>query len=151
MGEFPTLDHDSWQYIMMQNDHKVNDAAMRAIKQFNVPVYGLPNTLHQSGAQKYGIPFIPEAFVDVNYTADGVLMGVPGSRQMSPEEIYDVTKGLARDGILPAVDHTPVDVGVKGKPFTLCLHSDFKSCRENLAAARRAVDEVNDELYPNTP
>ncbi len=132
---------------MMQDDEAVNDAAMRAIKHFNVPVYGLPNTLHESGAKKYGIPFIPEAFVDVNYTSKGALMGVPGSRKISTEEIYKVTKALGREGIVPSVDYAPVDLGVKGKPFTLCLHSDFKTCRENVAAARRAVDEVNAELY----
>jgi 5-oxoprolinase (ATP-hydrolysing) subunit A len=134
---------------MMQNNEKVNDAAMRAIKHFNVPVYGLPNTLHESGARKYSIPFIPEAFVDVNYDDSGVLMGVPGSRKLSAEEIYQVTKRLGREGILPSVDYAPLDVGVKGKPFTLCLHSDFPACRENVAAARKAVDEVNKELYSN--
>jgi UPF0271 protein len=72
---------------------------------------------------------------------------VPGSRKMVPDEIYKVTKQLGREGMLPSVEHKPIDVGVKGKPFTLCLHSDFKTCRENIAAARRAVDEVNQELY----
>ncbi|ORY32908.1 hypothetical protein BCR39DRAFT_557462 [Naematelia encephala] len=138
--------HGMW-YIMMQNNEDVNDAAMRAIAHFKVPVYGLPNTLHESGAKKYGIPFIPEAFVDVNYTTEGVLLGVPGSRKMSPEEIYVATRSLGKEGLVPSVHHVPVDVGVRGKPFTLCLHSDFKGCRENVAAARRAVDEVNKELY----
>jgi len=138
--------HGMW-YIMMQNNEEVNDAAMRAMKHFKVPIYGLPNTLHESGASKHSIPFIPEAFVDVNYDNGGVLLGVPGSRKMSTEEIYEVTKRLGKEGILPSVDYKPLDVGVKGKPFTLCLHSDFKACRENVAAARRAVDEVNAEVY----
>ncbi|WVR06189.1 hypothetical protein IAU60_003219 [Kwoniella sp. DSM 27419] len=138
--------HGMW-YILMQNDEAVNDAAMRAIAKFNVPVYGMPNTLHESGAKKYGIPFIPEAFVDVNYDAKGVLLGVPGSRKMSTEEIYQAALAASREGVIPAVDHTPVDIGVKGGPFTICLHSDFKTCRENVAAARKAVDEVNKELY----
>jgi UPF0271 protein len=132
---------------MMQDNEELNDAAMRAMKHFQVPIYGLPNTLHESGAEKHDIPFIPEAFVDVNYNNSGALLGVPGSRKMSTEEIYEVTKKLGKEGILPSVDYTPLDVGVKGKPFTLCLHSDFKACRENVAAARRAVDEVNAELY----
>lgn len=135
------------QYISMQSDEMINDAAMRAIKVFNVPVYGLPGTLHESGAKKYNIPFIPEAFVDVNYNNKGALMGVPGSRKMESSEIYDITKKLGTEGQLPSVDYTMLDVGVSGKPFTLCLHSDFANCRENVAAARRAVDEVNAELY----
>ncbi|OCF30976.1 hypothetical protein I316_07383 [Kwoniella heveanensis BCC8398] len=138
--------HGMW-YIMMQNNEEVNDAAMRAISHFKVPVYGMPNTLHESGAKKYGIPFIPEAFVDVNYNSKAVLLGVPGSRKMTTEEIYEATRSLGRDGVVPAVDYTPVDVGVKGAPFTICLHSDFKTCKENVAAARKAVDEVNAELY----
>ncbi|WWD21797.1 hypothetical protein CI109_106285 [Kwoniella shandongensis] len=138
--------HGMW-YIMMQNNDDVNDAAMRAISHFKVPVYGLPGTLHEFGAKKYGIPFIPEAFVDVNYSAEGVLLGVPGSRKMEPEEIYSATKSLGLKGMVPAVNHVAVDVGVRDKPFTLCLHSDFKTCRENVTAARKAVDEVNKELY----
>jgi UPF0271 protein len=132
---------------MMQDNEEVNDAAMRAIKHFNVPVYGMPNTLHESGARKYDIPFIPEAFVDVNYTSSGKLMGVPGSRKMEPDEIYKVTKTLGITGSLPSVDHVDTSLGVKDAPFTLCLHSDFPGCRENVKAARRAVDEVNMELY----
>lgn len=131
----------------MQSDEMINDAAMRAIKHFNVPVYGLPGTLHETGAKKYNIPFIPEAFVDVNYNNKGALMGVPGSRTMKPDEIYEITKELGRQGRIPSVDHTMLDIGVGGKPFTLCLHSDFTTCRENIAAARKAVDEVNAELY----
>lgn len=120
---------------------------MRAIQHFKVPVYGLPGTLHETMAAKYNIPFVKEAFVDVNYDEEGSLLGVPGSRKMLPEEIYDVTKGLGETGMLPSVKRKMIDVGVKGQPFTMCLHSDFKACRENVAAARRAVDEVNAALY----
>ncbi|WVQ81556.1 hypothetical protein IAT38_003680 [Cryptococcus sp. DSM 104549] len=138
--------HGMW-YIMMQNNPEVNDAAMRAISHFKVPVYGLPNTLHETGAAKYGIPFIPEAFVDVNYNSEGALLGVPGSRKMTTEEIYEATKSLATEGTLQGVKRDMVDVGVKGKKFTLCLHSDFKEVRENVKAARRAVDDANQSLY----
>lgn len=131
----------------MQDKPEINDSAMRAISQFKVPVYGLPNTLHESGAAKYNIPFIPEAFVDVNYTSDGALMGVPGSRQMSTDEIKKGTLSLGRKGRVEAVDRTEVDVGVGGGPFTICLHSDLKGCVGNVRAAREGVDEVNRELY----
>jgi len=135
------------QYIVMQSDEQISDAALRAMSHFKVPVYGLPNTLHEKMAQKYGIPFVPEAFVDVNYDASGKLLGVPGSRNLTSKEIYAATKSLAIDGRIPAVDHTPIDVGVSNGPFTLCLHSDFKTCRENVKAARAAVDEANAKLY----
>lgn len=134
-------------YIQMQHDAELNDAAMRAISHFKVPVYGLPGTLHESGARKHNVPFIPEAFVDVNYDDEARLMGVPGSRKMSPEEIYEITKNLCKTGSLPSVNHKSVDLHVGGNPFTICIHSDFKACRENLAAARKAVDEVNKEMY----
>ncbi|KAJ9102816.1 hypothetical protein QFC20_004923 [Naganishia adeliensis] len=134
-------------YILMQREETLCDAAMRAIQHFKVPVYGLPGTLHETMAAKYNIPFVKEAFVDVNYDEEGSLLGVPGSRKMLPEEIYDVTKGLGETGMLPSVKRKMIDVGVKGQPFTMCLHSDFKACRENVAAARRAVDEVNAALY----
>jgi UPF0271 protein len=140
--------HARTQYILMQTDETFNDATMRAIKRFNVPLYGLPNTLHESGAKKHGIEFIPEAFVDLNYSPRGHLLGVSDSRSMHPEEIYEVTRGLARMGEVPSVDKEVwVDLGVKGKPFSVCIHSDFEGCLGNLKAARRAVDEVNGEMY----
>ena len=132
---------------MMQDNEELSDAAMRAIKVFDVPVYGMPNTLHESNAKKYGVPFVPEAFVDVNYTAKGVVLGVPGSRKMNDEEIYSATKRLGQEGMVPAIDHTLIDVGVRDEPFTICLHSDLKGCVEKVTAARKAVDEVNAELY----
>jgi UPF0271 protein len=131
----------------MQNDETVSDAAMKAISHFKVPVYGLPGTLHESMAAKYGVPFIPEAFVDVNYDSKGNLLGVPGSRKMNAEEIYEITMKMATEREIPAADHTMVDVGVSGRPFTLCLHSDFPDCIENVKAARRAVDDANKKLY----
>ena len=137
----------SLQYILMQTDEAFNDATMRAIKHFNVPLYGLPNTLHQTGAAKHGIPFIPEAFVDLNYSNEGHLLGVAQSNRMTPDDIYRVTKTLGRTGILPSVTGDELDIGVKGRAFSVCIHSDFEKCVENLAAARRAVDEVNAELY----
>jgi UPF0271 protein len=135
------------QYILMQTDEAFNDATMRAIKHFNVPLYGLPNTLHQTGAAKHGIPFIPEAFVDLNYSNAGHLLGVAQSNPMTPEYIYGVTKKLGTTGVLPSVTGEELDIGVKGGPFSVCIHSDFEKCVENLKAARRAVDEVNAELY----
>lgn len=131
----------------MQSDEAISDAAFRAMSHFKVPVYGMPNTLHETMANKYGIPFVPEAFVDVNYDGGGKLLGVPGSRKLTPEEIYSATRNLAIDGRLPSVDYTPIDVGVSKGPFTICLHSDFKSCIENVKAARAAVDEANAKLY----
>ena len=138
--------HGMW-YILMQTDEAFNDATMRAIKHFNVPLYGLPNTLHQTGAAKHGIPFIPEAFVDLNYSNAGHLLGVAQSNPMTPEYIYGVTKTLGTTGVLPSVTGEELDVGVKGGPFSVCIHSDFEKCVENLKAARRAVNEVNAELY----
>lgn len=131
----------------MQKDEVISDASFRAMSHFNVPVYGMPNTLHETMAKKYNIPFVPEAFVDVNYDAQAVLLGVPGSRKLGPEEIYTATRSLALEGRIPAVNYEPVDVGVGGQPFTLCLHSDFKGCVENVTAARKAVDEANSKLY----
>lgn len=67
---------------------------------------------------------------------------------MHPGEMYEVMKGLARRGGLPSVDKEVwVDLGVKGRPFSVCIHSDFERCLENLEATRRAVDEVNEEMY----
>jgi UPF0271 protein len=110
-------------------------------------VYGLPGTLHETKAAKYGVPFVPEAFVDVNYNAKGNLLGVPGSRKMNADDIYRITMQMATESEIPAADYTMVDIGVSGRPFTLCLHSDFPDCIENVNAARKAVDEANAKLY----
>jgi UPF0271 protein len=131
----------------MQSDDTISDAAMKAISHFKVPVYGLPGTLHETKAAKYGVPFVPEAFVDVNYNAKGNLLGVPGSRKMNADDIYRITMQMATESEIPAADYTMVDIGVSGRPFTLCLHSDFPDCIENVKAARKAVDEANAKLY----
>lgn len=131
----------------MQTDEAFNEATMRAIKHFNVPVYGLPNTLHETGAAKHGIPFIPEAFVDLNYSDSGHLLGVSQSNPMTPEYIHGVVKTLGQTGNLPSVTGKELDIGVKGGTFSVCIHSDFERCVDNLKAARRAVDEVNKERY----
>lgn len=43
-------------YFYLLSSEEVCTAAVRAIKKFDVPYYGLPGTLHESVAAKEGVP-----------------------------------------------------------------------------------------------
>lgn len=46
-----------------------------------IPFLGLAGTLHETVCKEVGLTFIPEVFVDIDYTPGGVLLGVPQSNK----------------------------------------------------------------------
>jgi len=56
-------------YFYLLSSREVCVAAIKAIKAFNLPMYGLPGTLHEEICKELGVPFVPELFVDIELVA----------------------------------------------------------------------------------
>jgi lactam utilization protein B len=130
-------------YFYMQRDEGIMRAVLKACKVFKgVPVYACKNEMQARICEEMGVPFQEEVYVDIDYSPEGKLVGVAGSKQATPEDIERRIVQAAQDqrehqggGLL--------DLGFGGKPFSICLHSDMPTALDNARIGRQTVDEAN--------
>jgi UPF0271 protein len=91
-----------------------------------------------AAAAKVGLRFVPEAFADRRYAADGTLQSraVAGSVIDDPAEAAAQAVSIARDGRVTAAGGRAVEIRAE----TLCLHGDNPAALDNARAVRRALD-----------
>src|ERR687886_3013514 len=61
-------------YGMVARDEALMDAVCDVAVQYGVPVFGMAGTAHERVAQRRGVGFVAEFYVDLGYTADGALV-----------------------------------------------------------------------------
>ena len=105
----------------------IADAVAQAAAALKVPLVGLPATEHERAAERAGIDFHAEAFVDRAYRDDGTLVprGEPGA----------VLAGAA------AVDQA-LALAVHGAAATLCLHGDTPDSVVIARSVRAALEDA---------
>jgi UPF0271 protein len=89
-------------------------------------------------AEEAGLRFVPEAFADRRYLADGTLQprSVDGSLITDPAVAAAQAAAIARDGELTAADGSRVEVIAE----TICCHGDTPGAVEIAAAVRAALE-----------
>jgi len=97
---------------------------------------GMANTELQSAAERHGLGFIAEAFVDRAYEADGTLVSrsEPGAVHSELCVATNQAVGLAKEGHVTARNGDVISV----EADTLCIHGDTPGAAE----AARAVHDV---------
>jgi UPF0271 protein len=116
-------------------------AIARAVARFSrdVPLYGLAaSEAMRVAAEEAGLRFVPEAFADRRYLADGTLQprSVDGSLITDPAVAAAQAAAIARDGELTAADGSRVEVIAE----TICCHGDTPGAVEIAAAVRAALE-----------
>ncbi|MCO5549797.1 hypothetical protein L7F22_003271 [Adiantum nelumboides] len=138
-------------YFYLLSDQAICTAAVEAIKAFNVPMYGLPNTIHETTCASLGVPFVPEIFVDIEYSAEGNLIPPAKSKPISSQECADRVKMVFENDCLPAQQPAQStntkSLNLKGRHFSVCLHSDFKTAVDNVKAVRQVIDNINSNKF----
>jgi len=111
--------------------HAICDAA----DVFNVPLFGMVGTLHETVYPARGHRFIAEYYADLDYTDAG---GLIITREHPP---VDAARAAARclrairDGLTESVGGKDVRVGAE----TICVHSDTPNAVEIAEVLRRAL------------
>lgn len=129
-------------------DPAILEACLKAIKPYGVPIYAPANPLHERLCAEHGVPFQPEAYVDINYDSNGHLLPVGKSKPATAHDCYSRLISIGMDDCVEDVDGIKRKLNFDGKPFGLCLHSDMPGVLGNVQAARKAVDEVNAKRFP---
>ncbi|ORY24560.1 hypothetical protein BCR39DRAFT_546465 [Naematelia encephala] len=132
-------------YTTIASERDLCRPVYKACKTFNVPVYGLPGSFHESVAAELGIDFIPEVYVDANYVSAYTLINkldktIP---PLQRGDLYTKVKQMRDDDSVIAVSGRTVPMGIKSRPFTICIHSDIPDAIHNVSALQDAVKELN--------
>jgi UPF0271 protein len=122
-------------------------AIARAVARFrrDLPLYGLASSAAMAGAAAdAGIPFVPEAFADRRYRADGSLQprSEAGSLITDPATAAAQAVAIAvRDEVVAADGST---VAVRAR--SICCHGDTPGAVEIAAAVRSALEGAGIEV-----
>lgn len=130
-------------YFYMQRDRNIMRTVLEACSTFNVPVYACQNPEQQAMCDEMGIPFQGEVYVDVNYSPEGTIIPVSHDQVITPTMCYERATSAALMDKGKDVYGKEFSYGFRGKPFSICLHSDVPTVLENAKSVRKAVDEAN--------
>jgi len=107
-------------YGMACREHSIATAIAEAALAFDLPVFGLANTVQESAYKDKGVAFVGEFFADLDYLENGHLDIV------STPTIQDPKRAARRalDAIAQARVATPSGTSVPVNAQTICVHSD---------------------------
>ncbi len=127
-------------YNQAAADPALAGAIARAVARFSreLLLFGLASSEPmRAAAEDAGLRFVPEAFADRRYLADGSLQprSQPGSLITDPAAAAAQAVSVAVDGVVVAVDGTRVPIGA----HSICCHGDTPGAVEIAAAVRAAL------------
>lgn len=105
---------------------------------------GMPNTELQHAAERHGLTFIAEAFVDRAYEPDGTLVSrsEPGAVHSDIAVATTQAVGLATRGEVTSRSGDVIDV----RADTLCIHGDTPAAAETARAVRDVLESHGVEI-----
>ncbi len=127
-------------------DRELADVIARVIAELHgeAVFVGMANTELQAAADRHGLEFIAEAFVDRAYEADGTLVSrsEPGAVHGELFVITTQAVGLAKAGRVTARNGTVIEVAAD----TLCIHGDTPGAAEAARAVRDVLESHGIEI-----
>ena len=120
------------------------DAVARAAKDARLPLLGLVGTAIQAAAERHGVEFFREAFVDRAYLPDGRLAPRSLDRAVITDTVAAAERAITMvlDGTVQAIDGTVLRVDLD----SLCVHGDTPGAIAMAAAVRERLVDAGVEL-----
>lgn len=121
-------------YGMLARDEDLMLGAVKVAKDYGVPLLGIAGSAHQTVAEREGVGFIGELYVDLDYNGEGGLIILRQPHKTDPAAAAERVRRVLDDGIVLADDGTELDIRFS----SVCVHSDTPNAVE-VAEAVRAV------------
>jgi UPF0271 protein len=120
------------------------DAVARAARDAQLPILGLAGTEIHRAAQRHGVQFHREAFVDRAYLPDGTLVPrtTPGAVLTDANTVAPRAVRMITEGTVEAIDGTVVAVELD----SLCVHGDTPGAVAMAALVRERLLAAGVEL-----
>ena len=105
---------------MAIRDEAIAEGIANAGALFGVPILGMAGTLHETVYTGKGLVFVPEYYIDLDYSDEGTLIITREHDAKDPDEAARRAVRVAREGLATSIS---------GKPFPMraesyCIHSD---------------------------
>ncbi|WP_377645388.1 5-oxoprolinase subunit PxpA [Oryzobacter terrae] len=125
-------------YGMAARDEEIMDAVCDVAVQYSVPVFGMAGTAHERVAQKRGVPFVAEFYVDLGYRVDGSLIIARRPRATPVEEAKQRAHKALTEGLATADTGEDFPMRVD----SICVHSDTPNAVEVAHAVREVINSI---------
>jgi UPF0271 protein len=131
-------------YNRIAVDLEVAEVIADVAASIGLPVLGLPGSAIATACVTAGVRFVPEAFADRGYLADGTLAprGLEGAVITDPEQVAARVVRMVVEGTIEAVDGTVLTVQAE----SVCLHGDTPGAAAIARAVRSALDAAGVEV-----
>ena len=131
-------------YNRIAVDLEVAEVIADVAQGIGLPVVGLAGSAIESACERVGVRFVPEAFADRGYLADGTLAprGLAGALITDPDEVAHRVVRMVVENTIVALDGTLVTVS----PESVCLHGDTPGAPAIARAVRGALDAAEVEV-----
>lgn len=106
---------------MLARDDEMMDAVCDVALQFGVPVLGLAGTAHERAAERNGVGFVSEFYVDLDYDDDGMVVVNRVGRQRDLAEVKSRALTALSSG--RTLSTSGAELSVRAESF--CVHSDL--------------------------
>lgn len=132
-------------YAMCSRDTGLAEAVARSIAEVDpeLPLLLMRDDVAEAAAT-HGVQVVSEAFVDLDYDADGELIIEPVKSARDPEEVADRALRLVREHKLRRTDGSDFEVDVR----TFCLHGDAPNAVEVARVVRERLDAEGIAVRP---
>lgn len=125
-------------YGMAARQPEIMDAVCDVAVQYGVPVLGMAGTEHERVADKRGVPFIAEFYVDLGYRADGSLIIARRPRATPVEEAKQRAHKALTEGLATADTGEDFEMRVD----SICVHSDTPNAVDVAQAVREVINSL---------
>jgi UPF0271 protein len=119
-------------YGMLSRDEDLMLGAVKVAKTYGVPIFGIAGTAHQRVAEREGVQFIGELYVDLDYNNLGGLIILRRPGHTNIERATERVTRVLRDGIVLADDGTELTIEFD----SICVHSDTPNATEIAGVVR---------------
>lgn len=131
-------------YNRIAVDLAVAEIVADVARGIDLPVLGLPGSAIETACRQARIIFVPEAFADRGYLADGSLAprGLAGALLTDPAEVAERAVRMVTEGTVVAIDGTELVI----RPASLCVHGDTPGAVAIARAVRAALEAAGVEV-----
>lgn len=132
-------------YTMVQEDPELADAVAEAVGEAGDGVILLlAGRAVAEAAEKRGVRFVPEGYVDLDYKSDGSLVIERVKQVRDPEQTAERALRLVTERRVPTLDGDELELQAR----SICVHGDAPNAPEIAGAIRRRLEEAEVELAP---
>ncbi|BCL72369.1 LamB/YcsF family protein [Vibrio nigripulchritudo] len=122
-------------YGMAASDPEIAETIANIALHYDVPVFGLTNTSHETVYKRKGVTFVPEFFTDLDYDQHGHLVITQTHDATDPIKAAKRVLKAVEQGTVIATNGDEIPVSAQ----TVCVHSDTPNALDIVKAVNAAL------------